>query len=80
LRGDVSLILPVVCKTRAALLLAARRRHIPVVAFVAKETLRRLWLTDGVERHLVDELDVDESDLTQNGVDGFDAPPTLLLE
>jgi hypothetical protein len=63
-----------------ALLRGARRRHIPVVAFVAKETLRRPWLTDGEEKHVVDELDVDESDLTQNGVDGFDAPPTLLLE
>jgi hypothetical protein len=58
---------------RAALLGGARRRHIPVVAFVAKETLRKLWLTDGEEKHLVDELNVDESNLTQNGVDGFDA-------
>jgi hypothetical protein len=65
---------------RAALLGGARRRHIPVVAFVAKETLRKLWLTDGEEKHLVDELNVDESNLTQNGVDGFDAPPTLSLE
>jgi hypothetical protein len=67
-------------RVRAALLRGARRRHIPVVVFVAKETLRSLCLTDGEEKHRVDELDVDESDLTQNEVDGFNAPPTLLLE
>jgi hypothetical protein len=28
-------------------------------------------LTDGEEKNGIDELDVDESDLMQNGVDGF---------